>query len=64
MYLHTLADYSLIFPSKPSDHKFYKLKNGYIECSGSTGKMLIQRVNSTNPADYLNKAYTLGNEIK
>lgn len=64
MYLHTLADYSMVFPSTPSDHKYYRLKSGFIEYSESSGKMLIQRINSTDPSDYLNTAYTLGGEIK
>ena len=64
MYLHTISDYSMIFPSSPSDHKYYRLKNGFIECSEQSGKMIIQRINSTDPRDYLNTSYTLGNEIK
>ena len=64
MYLHTIVDQSMIFPQKPNEYKYYKLKNGFIECTQSGGKMLINRINSTNPRDYLNTEYSLGNEIK
>ena len=54
MILHSVVPEAMIFPEKESPYKYYKLKHGFAECETVEGKMMIRRINSTNPADYLN----------
>jgi len=57
MILHSIVPENMVFPSKESPYQYYKLKHGYVEYKNVEGKMVVQRVNSTNPADYLNEAF-------
>lgn len=57
MILHSVVPQAMIFPEKESPYKYYRLKHGFAEYEMREGKMLIQRINSTNPADYLNEAF-------
>ncbi len=54
MILHTVMTADMIFPQKESPYKYYKLKHGFAEYEMVEGKMVVRRINSTNPADYLN----------
>ena len=56
MILHSIVPEAMIFPEKESPYKYYKLKHGFAECEFVEGKMVVRRINSTNPADYLNEA--------
>ncbi len=55
MILHSVVPEAMIFPEKESPYKYYKLKHGFAECEAIEGKMVVRRINSTNPADYLNE---------
>ena len=57
MILHSIVPEAMIFPEKESPYKYYKLKHGFAECERVEGKMVVRRINSTNPADYLNEAF-------
>ena len=57
MILHSIVPEAMIFPEKESPYKYYKLKHGFAECEMVEGKMVVKRINSTNPADYLNEAF-------
>lgn len=52
MILHSVVPCDMVFPPKPQDIDFYKLKYGFVEYSKKTGE--ICKINSTNPYDYLN----------
>lgn len=54
MILHSIVPEAMIFPEKESPYKYYKLKHGFAECETVEGKKVVRRINSTNPADYLN----------
>ncbi len=59
MILHSIVPEAMIFPEKESPYKYYKLKHGFAECEMVEGKMLVRRINSTNPQDYLKKEYNI-----
>jgi len=60
MILHSVMPPEMIFPTTPNNVKYYKLRHGFAECEMSEGKMLLRRINSTNPVDYLNSDYSIG----
>ena len=57
MILHSIVPEEMIFPEKETPYKYYKLKHGFAEYEDVDGKKIVRRVNSTNPADYLNEAF-------
>lgn len=57
MILHSIVPEAMIFPEKEKPYKYYKLKHGFAEYERVEGKMVVRRINSTNPADYLNKTF-------
>ena len=57
MILHSIVHEAMIFPEKENPYKYYKLKYGFAEYERVEGKMVVRRINSTNPADYLNEAF-------
>ncbi len=60
MMLHSIVPPEMIFPPAPNNAKYYRLKYGFAELRESEGKMLINRINSTNPQDYLSENYSIG----
>lgn len=66
MILHTIIDPMEVLGNTPTNNYCYKkCVNGVIiEGTQDLNGIKINRVISTNPSDYLNKDYTLGNYLK
>lgn len=61
MILHTIACKDMIFtPDDSSNYIFKKDGNRFIQCVNSNNQNTICRLISTDPKDYLNPKYNIG----
>lgn len=67
MILHTIIDINDIFRSQDGEDEgvaeCVSLGNAFFMGERIDGNFLIKRVISTNPKDYLNKSYDIGNAL-
>ncbi|WMJ23284.1 YlzJ-like family protein [Paludicola sp. MB14-C6] len=66
MILHTIIDPMDVMNSPSANNFCYKkcVNGAIIEGTQDMNGIKINRIISTNPSDYLNKDYTLGNYLK
>jgi len=62
--LYTKEPLDLIFPEDVADIKYIQVECGVIEAEKTSEGYAVRRLISTNPSDYLKKAYTPGVRIK
>lgn len=63
MMLHSIVPPRMIFPSKESPYEYYRLRHGFAECTKEDGRTVLSRIDSTDPADYLNPNYKIGSDF-
>lgn len=69
MVLHTIIDINDIMgysvtDTKPNNHCYKNINGAVIEGTKTKNGILVNRIISTNPKDYLNKNYDIGSLLK
>lgn len=62
MMLHSIVPPEMIFPSCENPCMYYRLRHGFAEYTKTNGQPVLRRIDSTDPADYLNPNYEPGSK--